>query len=132
MKKILVVDDQSDVINIIMTFLRGIYEVYPARTTMRALSLLRMGRFDLILLDILLPGMNGIDFFKHARSQIWYEKTPVIFMSSESDIKTVASVINLGAEGFIKKPIEKNTLLQKIAAVERYSKLKMEIPVNII
>jgi two-component system OmpR family response regulator len=118
MKKILVVDDQTEIINIITTFLEGKYEVYPAKTTTRAFSLLHLNTFDLILLDILLPGMNGMEFFEHARKQEWYrKKTPVIFVSSESDFKTVAHTINLGAKGFIKKPIDKKTLLQKIQSV---------------
>jgi CheY-like chemotaxis protein len=114
MKKILVVDDQTEVINIITSFLDGKYEVYPAKTTTRAFSLMHMHKFDLILLDILLPGMTGMEFFEHARKQAWYEKTPVIFVSSEADFKTVAQAINLGADGFIRKPIEKNVLIQKI------------------
>jgi DNA-binding response OmpR family regulator len=117
MKKILVVDDQPEIINIIVDFLAGKYEVYPAKTTIRAFSLLHTTRFDLILLDILLPGMNGIEFLEHAQRQVWYEKTPVIFVSSESDIKTVSKAVNLGAGGYIKKPIEKETLLEKIKAV---------------
>jgi CheY-like chemotaxis protein len=132
MKKVLVVDDQTEVINIITAFLEGMYEVLPAKTTARALSLLRMHSIDIVLLDIVLPGMNGIDFFEHIQAQVWYEKIPVVFMSSEADLKTVTKVTSLGAEGFIKKPIEKNILLQKIASIEGYLKSKAEIPVNII
>jgi DNA-binding response OmpR family regulator len=117
MKKILVVDDQAEIINIIADFLEGKYEAYPAKTTTRAFSLLRQDAFDLILLDVLLPGMNGIEFLEHMKKQVWYEHTPVIFVSSESDFKTVAQAINLGAEGYIKKPIEKDILLNKIKAV---------------
>jgi DNA-binding response OmpR family regulator len=117
MKKILAVDDQVEIINIITDFLENKYEVYPAKTTARAFSLLYTQKFDLILLDILLPGMNGIEFLEHSKRQVWYEPTPVIFVSSESDFKTIAQAINLGAEGYIKKPIEKEVLLAKIKAV---------------
>ncbi|MDR2143587.1 MAG: response regulator [Treponema sp.] len=117
MKKILAVDDQAEVINIISDFLEGKYEVYPAKTTAKAFSLLHKTKFDLILLDILMPGMNGIEFLKYIKEQVWYENTPVIFVSSESDFKTVAQAVNLGADGYIKKPIEKEILLTKIQAV---------------
>jgi two-component system phosphate regulon response regulator PhoB len=117
MKKILAVDDQAEVINIIADFLEGKYEVYPAKTTPKAFSLLHTTKFDLILLDILMPGMNGIEFLEYIKRQIWYENTPVIFVSSEADFKTVARAVNLGADGYIKKPIEKDILLQKIQAV---------------
>jgi two-component system phosphate regulon response regulator PhoB len=117
MKKILAVDDQAEVITIIARFLEGKYEVYPAKATTKAFSLLHKTKFDLILLDILMPGMNGIEFLEHMKKQIWYENTPVIFVSSESDFNTVAQAVNLGAEGYIKKPIEKDILLKKIQAV---------------
>jgi DNA-binding response OmpR family regulator len=117
MKKILAIDDQAEVVNIIADFLEGQYEVYPVKTTAKAFSLLHKTKFDLILLDILMPGMNGIDFLEYINKQIWYENTPVIFVSSESDFNTVAQAVNLGANGYIKKPIEKEILLTKIQAV---------------
>jgi putative two-component system response regulator len=118
MKKILAVDDQSEVLNMIVEFLKDEdYEVYPAKTTTRAFSLLHQEKFDLILLDVLMPGMNGIEFLDYAKKQIWYENTPVVFVSSETDFKTVALAINLGAESYIKKPVEKEVLLDKIKKV---------------
>jgi PleD family two-component response regulator len=116
-KKILAIDDQAEVINIIADFLEEKYEVYAAKTTARAFSLLHTTKFDLILLDILLAGMNGIEFLEYAQKQIWYEKTPVIFVSSESDYRTVAQAVSLGVDGYIKKPIEKEVLLAKIKTV---------------
>jgi PleD family two-component response regulator len=117
MKKILAIDDQAEVINLIERFLDGVYEVYPAKTTIRAFTLLHTTKFDLILLDILLPGMNGIEFIENMKKQVWYVATPIIFVSSESDFKTVSQAISLGAYGYIKKPIEKDILLKKIKAV---------------
>jgi putative two-component system response regulator len=116
-KKILLIDDQAEVINIITDFLEDKYDVYPVKTTTKAFSLLRSTEFDLILLDILLPGMNGIEFLEYAKRQMWYKSTLVIVVSSESDFKTVAQAINLGAADFIKKPIDKDILLKKIKAV---------------
>jgi putative two-component system response regulator len=117
MKKILAVDDQAEILNIIMDFLNDNYEVYPAKTTAKAFALLHKIKFDLILLDILMPGMNGIDFLEYMKKQIWYENTPVIFVSSEADFKTVFQALNLGVNGYIKKPIEKEILLEKIKLV---------------
>jgi putative two-component system response regulator len=63
-----------------------------------------------------MPGMSGIEFLEYAKTQIWYENTPVIFVSSESDFTTIGQAINLGAESYIKKPVEKDVLLAKIKA----------------
>jgi CheY-like chemotaxis protein len=117
MKKILVVDDQAEIINLIADLLDAKYEVYPAKSTARAFSLLHTTRFDLILLDILMPGMTGIEFLEYAQAQAWFKNTPVIFVSSESDFRTVSRAVNLGAEGYIKKPIENHLLLEKVKSV---------------
>jgi DNA-binding NtrC family response regulator len=114
MKKILAVDDQPEITTIIADFLDGRYEVYPAKSTTKAFSLLHANKFDLILLDILMPGMNGMEFLGYLKKQFWYENTPVIFVSSESDFNTVSKAANLGAYGYIKKPIEKDVLLKKV------------------
>jgi CheY-like chemotaxis protein len=117
MKKILVIDDQVEVIDIIEDFLYRKYEIYAAKTTARAISMLRTNNFDLILLDILLPGMNGIEFLEYTRAQSWYDNIPVIFMSSQSSYETVSQAAHLSPEGYIKKPIEKELLIEKIKTV---------------
>jgi DNA-binding response OmpR family regulator len=114
MKKILAIDDQPEITNIIADFLDDNYEVYPAKSTIKAFSMLHANKFDLILLDILMPGMNGMEFLTYLKRQFWYDNTPVIFVSSESDFRTVSQAANLGANGYIKKPIEKNVLLKKV------------------
>jgi DNA-binding response OmpR family regulator len=116
MKKILAIDDQSEITSIIADFLSDKYEVYPAKTTVKAFSLMHSDKFDLILLDIVMPGMNGIEFLEYLKKQFWYDNTPVIFVSSESDFNTVSQAATLGANGYIKKPIEKELLLKKVQA----------------
>ena len=114
MKKILAVDDQPEILGIIADFLEGEYEVYQAKTTAKATALLRTTNFDCILLDFLMPGMSGIEFLEYIQEQTWYEKTPVIFVSSESDFQTVLQAVKHGAIDYIKKPIEKDLLLAKV------------------
>jgi DNA-binding response OmpR family regulator len=119
MKKILAVDDQPEILDMITDFLEGKYEVYQAKTTARASALLSKTKFDCILLDVVMPGISGVEFFEYLHKQTWYEKTPVIFVSSESDFQTVLKTVKLGAVGYIKKPVEKDMLLKQIeAAVE--------------
>ncbi|MDR2783398.1 MAG: response regulator [Treponema sp.] len=117
MKKILVIDDQTEVIDIIEDFLYRKYEIYAAKNTARAISMLHTNNFDLILLDILLLGMNGIEFLQYMREQSWYNNPPVIFMSSESSFNIVNKAAHLSPSGYIKKPIEKKLLIEKIKTV---------------
>jgi DNA-binding response OmpR family regulator len=102
-----VVDDQPEIINSITGIIKGRREVYPAKTTARAFSLLHSTKFDLVPLDSLMPGMNGMEFFEYIKAQDWYDGVPVIFVSSESDFKTVAHALSLGANNYIKKPLKK-------------------------
>ncbi|MDR1219462.1 MAG: response regulator [Treponema sp.] len=116
MKKILMVDDQAASINLVSYFLDGKYDLYSAKTIAQAFSLLRSNTFDLILLDVLMPGMSGIEFFQYIQDERQSAKTPVIFVSSESDINVVSQAIKLGAMGYIKKPIDAERLINKIQA----------------
>jgi DNA-binding response OmpR family regulator len=116
MKKILAVDDQPEIIDMITSFLEDKYEVYQAKTTVKASALLSKTKFDCILLDVMMPGISGIEFFEYIQKQSWYEKTPVIFVSSEADFQTVLKTSKLGAADYVKKPIEKNQLLKRIEA----------------
>ncbi|MDR2660397.1 MAG: response regulator [Spirochaetaceae bacterium] len=117
MKEILAVDDQVEILDLLTFFLSESYKIYPAKTIPRAFALLRQNKFDLILLDIMMPGMNGIEFLAFLKSQPFYEKTPIVFVSSESDSDIIRQAAELGANGFIKKPIEKDVLLKKVVAI---------------
>lgn len=120
MKKILMVDDQAESIQLVTYFLKDKYDVYSAKTVVQAFSLLRslsMQEFDLILLDILMPRVNGIELFQYIQKEYLHAIPPVIFISSEADIEIVSHALNLGATGYIKKPFDAKTLIQKIESV---------------
>ncbi|MDR0558528.1 MAG: response regulator [Treponema sp.] len=117
MKKILIVDDQVEFIHLVSCFLISKYDLYSAKTTAHAFSLLRVNDFDLILLDVLMPGMSGIEFLQHLQNEYSSNKPPVIFVSSEADANVVSQAVKLGAAGYIKKPIDAEKLVKKIQEV---------------
>lgn len=75
--------------------------------------------FDLILLDLMLPGINGFDFLKNLRT--FGAETPVIIISAIADSKQVVQGLDLGAVDYIRKPFEWDELLARIRTVSRFS-----------
>lgn len=75
--------------------------------------------FDLILLDLMLPGINGFDFLKNLRT--FGAEMPVIIISAIADSKQVVQGLDLGAVDYIRKPFEWDELLARIRTVSRFS-----------
>ena len=112
-KRILVVDD--DTMNLMRTkmILEKQYEVVLAESGERALDLLRNEKIDLVLLDIAMPEMNGIETFE--RMKDYPVKVPVIFLTASGHEDDVMSAIRLGAVNYLKKPFQPKELLKRVA-----------------
>ncbi|MFY1046099.1 response regulator transcription factor [Chryseobacterium sp. GP-SGM7] len=84
-----------------------------------ALEIAIKNDFDLILLDLMLPGINGFDFLKNLRT--FGSEIPVIIISAIADSKQVVQGLDLGAVDYIRKPFEWDELLARIRTVSRFS-----------
>lgn len=84
---------------------------------MIALSYLNRNKPDLILLDYLMPGIDGRKTLEMIRSTEGLEDIPVIFLTGVSDKNTVMECINLKPEGYILKPVNKDELIEKVDKV---------------
>ncbi len=112
-KRILVVDDDSMNLHRTKKILEKIYEVLLADSGQKALDILSYEKVDLILLDIAMPGMNGLETFERLKDQ--GNEAPVIFLTASGDEDDVLSAIRLGAVNYLKKPFYPQDLLQRIA-----------------
>lgn len=112
-KRILVVDD--DKINLLRTkkILERYYDVFLAESGVEALDKIKSEEFDLILLDIAMPGMDGIETFEHINE--FPIKIPVIFLTASGSEDDVLRAINLGAANYLKKPFYPQELLKRVA-----------------
>lgn len=112
-ERILVVDD--DKMNLIRTkkILEKYYDVLLSESGADALQKLEEEVVDLVLLDIEMPGMNGIETFE--RMQKFSVKIPVIFLTASGDKDDVMSAIKLGAVNYLKKPFLPQELLKRVA-----------------
>ncbi len=103
--RILVIDDNPEVVDILVTCLRNEgYGVLGALTSDEGLKLAILSRPDLVLLDIALPGMNGIEVLKRLRSI--NPTTKVIMVTGNTDPQLAREALQLGAVAYIDKPFD--------------------------
>jgi CheY-like chemotaxis protein len=114
-KKIMLVDDEPDVITVTVTRLETSgYEVLVVKDAEEALDILnKKADPDLILLDLLLPKMQGNELCKKLKSDIKFKDIPIILFTA-SAIRVPEKVVEMGADDYILKPFDDGELLFKI------------------
>lgn len=119
MIRILVVEDDVNIAKMIQaTVYLGGYEAEICHDGAEGLEKMEQGNFDLILLDVMLPGMDGFEIIKKRTVD-----TPVIFITAKQDVNDKVTGLKLGAEDYIVKPFEAMELLARIEVVlRRYNK----------
>ena len=116
-RKILVVDDTRNVQVLLSDFLGGQdFEVLTAPDGREALELVREGEPDLVLLDIMMPNMDGYQFISHLRKE---SNTPVIMITAKQQEADIIRGFDLGADDYITKPFRLRELLVRMRAVLR-------------
>lgn len=117
MARVLVVDDDDAVRGVLQLILRRSgYDASAASNGLEALAAMRAGGADLILLDVEMPGMNGLEFCEQLRAEPSWRKIPVIMMTGRPVQGVPEKVAQAGATEFVSKPFERAALLEKIKA----------------
>ncbi len=112
--KVLVIDDNKELTNIIETYLnkKG-FDVISAHTIQEAMNILEnVKRVDVILLDLMLPDMHGLDFLKVIREHS--KNVAVIVITGIKDLNTVIEVMKAGADDYLVKPFRLGEMEEKI------------------
>ncbi len=116
--KILIIEDELSLASFIEKGLKQAgYAIEKSNDGLKGLELASSGSFDLILLDLILPGINGFDFLKNLRS--FGVKTPVIIISALFQTEHVVKGLDLGAVDYIRKPFEWDELLARIRVINK-------------
>jgi len=126
---ILVVDDEQDLLDLIEYNLKKEgYNVLKAENGVQGLEMAKEHSPNLVLLDIMMPKMDGIQVCEKMRSNPDLKSIPVIFLTARSDEKTEVEGLNTGADDFVTKPISTTKLLSRIKAVlRRYDDTQEEV-----
>lgn len=117
---VLIVEDDGDISNMLRDLLEnGGYEAKTAFSGTEALMQAEINRFDLVLLDLMLPGIPGEDVIKKLREK---QDLVVIALSAKNDQDTKIELLKLGADDYVTKPFDTNELLARMEShLRRYS-----------
>ncbi|MBO5335750.1 MAG: response regulator transcription factor [Lachnospiraceae bacterium] len=116
MIKILIVDDEKPICDLIDINLSAAgYYCKSVQDGMKAIDMIEQEQFDLILLDVMLPGVDGYDIMEYIRPL----KIPVIFITAKHEVKDRVKGLKLGAEDYLVKPFDVVELVARVEVVLR-------------
>lgn len=115
-KTILIVDDTPDNITLLATLLRDRYNTKVATSGATALQIVASGAVDLILLDIMMPEMDGYETCRRLKANPATSAIPVLFLTAKSQPEDEALGRSVGAVEFLRKPVNPAVLFSHVAA----------------
>lgn len=122
--RILIVDDHPHNITLLKTYLKSTsYEIIEASDGPEALEKARTESPDLILLDVVLPGMDGYEVCTELKKDELTECIPILMMTALSDIKDKLKALDLGADDFLSKPFNQVELISRVRSLIRIKRL---------
>jgi two-component system phosphate regulon response regulator OmpR len=129
-KHILVVDDDDRIRNLLKDYLsENNYIVSTAENADHAKDRLKYFKFDIVILDVMMPGQNGYDLTKEIKRQI---KVPIILLTAKGEVENRIKGLELGAEDYIGKPFEPKELLLRIKnIINKNNKVDLKSKQNI-
>lgn len=127
MKKILAVDDTKNNLRILMELLDETYELLVATSAKRALEILEVEAVDLILLDIVMPDIDGFEFCAMLSANPKTKTLPIIFLSAKSDEESIERAYEIGGSDYITKPFRPRELQAKLKREFKLQEMQKEL-----
>lgn len=125
MSTILIVDDEATAQQTMIAMLEGQgYQLELAKDGFQALKLLEDLPVDLILLDVMLPGMDGFEVCRRIRSTTRLAEVPIIILTALDDRASLLQGLEAGADDFLTKPIERQELLTRVRTIIRLNRYR--------
>jgi two-component system phosphate regulon response regulator OmpR len=117
---ILVVDDDDGIRSLVKKYLNeNNYLVTTASTAEDALEKIKIIKFDMIILDIMMPGKSGLDFIKENKKKL---ETPIILLTAKSEAEERIEGLEIGADDYLPKPFEPKELILRIQNIIKKTK----------
>jgi two-component system phosphate regulon response regulator PhoB len=122
-EKILIVDDEEDILELVRYNLsREGYHVTGTLTGEDALRKVRSDPFDLIVLDLMLPGMDGLAFTKTLKNDSRLRSIPIVMLTAKGEEADIVTGLELGADDYITKPFSPKVMIARVrAAIRRHN-----------
>jgi two-component system alkaline phosphatase synthesis response regulator PhoP len=119
-ERILVVDDEEDILELVRFHLaREGYQLTLATTGEEALKKAKLETFSLIVLDLMLPGLDGLEVAKALKAEARTKGVPIVMLTAKGEDADVVSGLEIGAEDYITKPFSPRVLTARVKAVLR-------------
>ncbi|HIJ60237.1 MAG TPA: response regulator transcription factor [Nitrospirae bacterium] len=126
MKKILVIDDEKDIVEILSyNFKKEGFQVDTSFNGESALKKIKTNRYDLIILDLMLPGIQGLDICKMLRKEQATADMPVIMITAKGEEVDKILGLEMGADDYITKPFSPREVVARAKAVLRRAEIKV-------
>lgn len=119
-KNVLIVDDEWNMRNLLKIYLIKDFEISEATNGEEAIALIKKSSFDLIILDVMMPRMNGWEVCKQVRE---FKTTPILMLTARNELKEKVHGLEIGADDYLVKPFEPEELLARVKALLRRSEL---------
>jgi CheY-like chemotaxis protein len=121
-KKVLVIDDVAENRAVVVNMLDRLgFEMSQACTGSEGLDKAKAIAPDMILLDIVMPDISGLDVVRHLRELPEFEAVPIVIVSASAVAEVQAQAMAAGADAFVAKPVDMKVLMQRTAALLRLS-----------
>src|SRR5256885_1029283 len=114
---ILIVDDSEEILDFLERVLTPKYQVMRAENGAHAIEVLKMEAVSLVISDIMMPVMDGLELCKTIKSNFEYSHIPVILLTARTTIQSKVEGLELGADAYIDKPFAKEHLLAQITSL---------------
>jgi len=115
MKKILIVDDEPNIVmSLEYTFKKNNFEVFIARDGQEALDILKNALPDIIILDVMMPNVDGYNTLEQIKNDERLKNTKVIFLSAKNKEKDIEKGLALGADLYMTKPFSVKKLVEQV------------------
>ena len=113
--KILIVDDEAQLVNLLKLRLQAHgYEVFSAKDGEEALETIKGKMPDLVVLDLLVPHLNGYEVCAILKRDSRFQKIPLIICTAKTQEKEIKEAMDCGADAYVQKPFESQELLSKV------------------
>ncbi len=117
---ILIVEDEEDILQLISFNLKQLdYPIREAKTGEEALSIVRHANLSLVVLDLMLPGLSGLEICKIIRHDNQTKTLPIIMVTAKGSEEDIVKGLDLGADDYITKPFSIQVLLSRVKAILR-------------
>ena len=114
-KRVLIIDDDQALQNLVVMMLQRVgLQAWVADTAIEGMEIMRTEDFGLLILDLMLPDMDGFEVLERLRKDQRFEKMPILILSARAETEAISRGFELGADGYLTKPYLPNSLTERV------------------